>query len=695
MAHISLLFPPGSDPRSPYLALPCLAAYLRQSGVAVSMHDLDIGGVRALAGPFLTRSIRALQSCRRSARRDAEFARLLGISEALPERAADALGVFDDPNRFFQPSELAAARDTLFDCLDVASASSPGRVHYSISPVRYDVDDVDPRKLTDLLRVTRNDRANLFAAYWEETLFPALAREDPVAIGITITNRQQIIPGLTLARRLRERGYFTVLGGALLTKFIDRLRCLPKFFDVFADAVVAYEGETALAELIQSLESGRDFSRVPNLLYVRDGQVRANPTHVEDVDALPCPDFDGLPLQSYLTPTPVLPLYLGKGCYFNRCKFCDIPYINHISPKAYRLRSPDRVADDVNTVSRRFNCRHVELTDEALPPRTLAHLANVLGQRAVAPMNFVGYARLESGFSRALCQTLADAGVRKLFFGLESGSQETLDHMDKGIDLRVVPAILHNCREAGIHFHLFSIVGFPEETEALARETYQFFEDYRDVIDAPGNSFDIHSFGLELRTPYAAEAESLGITISPSELAKDFVVDLGEGWTNQRGLSHEDVERLVKEFGDRLKRLFHRYHGGPGHLWPAFEEFAVLYADHYRGRDFPYRTTLSDDDGLDGLFLRWNPAVWVDRRDDVCFVRSRYGAIGMSNASFELVCETLDKPVPQVLAVLSRDEAGASSPSVRPILEILNQWLTLGILQVTPRTVAAPTSMTA
>ena len=51
MLTVSLLFPTGTDPRSPYLALPSLAAALRGAGIGVNLHDLDIGGVHYLLEP--------------------------------------------------------------------------------------------------------------------------------------------------------------------------------------------------------------------------------------------------------------------------------------------------------------------------------------------------------------------------------------------------------------------------------------------------------------------------------------------------------------------------------------------------------------------------------------------------------------------------------------------------------------------
>ena len=60
---------------------------------------------------------------------------------------------------------------------------------------------------------------------------------------------------------------------------------------------------------------------------------------------------------------------------------------------------------------------------------------------------------------------------------MKSASQSMLDHMDKATRATAVPGILSDCKDAGIRFHLFSIIGFPEETESMARETYRFFLD--------------------------------------------------------------------------------------------------------------------------------------------------------------------------------------------------------------------------
>lgn len=684
---ITLIFPTGVDPRSPYLALPSLAAVLRREGLDTELLDLNIDGMLELlqpdnlakAGMRLRNKSESISSAARE-----RLQRLVGLSDLLPERVTEALAILHEPERFYDPNQFSAARETIFNCLDLVSLAAPSPVSYNISPICYDVEGIDIQSIADLVKVTADRDANLFADYWETDVFPRLKDRSPDLIGITITNRQQVIPGLTLARQLRQRGHFVIIGGTVYTKFAKQLVKVPAFFKYFADGVVVYEGETALLELTYQFQGHRDFSKVPNYLHLSGGKVRFSSTHIEDLTALPTPDFAGLPLHRYLTPGLVLPILFGKGCYFNRCKFCDIPYINHISRKPYRIRPPELVVVDLLELHRRFGCRHFEFTDETLAPKQLGKLAGALEPHRENGFCFVGYARLESAFTPQLCRKLARMGMKKLFFGLESGAQETLDHMQKAIQVSDVPTVLKNCRDTGISFHIFSIVGFPEESEESARKTYRFFEENAPIIDHPGNSFDIHPFGLELRTHYVEEAEKMGVEIAPDALTKEFVIGVGDRWMNTRGLTHKQVETLLNEFQLLLRQVYRRYHASLQYLWPAFEEFAILYADWYGSYEFPYRTSLPDHTDPKRYRLRWNPATLVERNGgDMLRVSSRHGQVDINTRTYDILGSRKFRSVQEMLT-----EFGAGSPDNSITKLLIRQWvdglIERGLLQFEP-----------
>ncbi len=661
---VALVFPPVVDPRAPHLGLPSLAAWLRAQGEQVHLFDLNVLGLRYLLQPrSLEESARTLRTRLGS---DIDLAspegRLAHYAPHLIGGIEAALATFGDRHRFFDAHALDSARELVTAGLALSAAARPG-IAYGIAPPRYDVDGIDPQRLADLIGASADPRCNLFAEHWEHALYPRLAALAPEVVGVSITNRQQIVPGLTLARALRERGHFTVIGGTVFTKFAAELRSLPAFFEHFADAVIAYEGETAMSALLQELRGARRFAEVPNLLYVERGEVRASATHVEDVNALPTPDFDGLDLGAYLAPYPVLPILTGKGCYFNRCKFCDIPFINHISRKAYRVRRVERIAADVETLAERFGCRHFVITDEALSPRLLVKLGEALAASRARRFAFTGYARLEAGFTPEVCSALREMGMKKLFFGLESADQATLDHMDKGTRAEVAPAVLRNCAEAGVHFHVFSIIGFPQESEASARNTLDFFLANREAIDAPGNSLDIHPFGLELRTDYFRERERFGVAVEPAALGKEFVIGIDRAdWRNAAGLGAEDVQRLLgEEFYPRLRDTYRRFHATADGIWPGFEEYAVLYSAYYEGRGFGFYTSVPAAlETGERLWLDWNPAVAVMQRDERVLLLQRRRFLLLARDTYEALRA---RSVADLGDLLASSFAEAGSPS--------------------------------
>src|SRR5687767_651166 len=250
--HVALLFPPATDPRSPHLAIPSLAASLRAAGVRTTVRDLDVEGLLATIEP--ARVAEAARTCERHLDRataDAERARLrtaLAHADYVVARIGDAPGALRDPTTFYQSHAYYDARERIVRALELVAAAA-GSVYYDINPARYDVAGRDPSRLADLAAVTGDPGTNLFEDYYQERVLPELECDRPDVVGISILNLQQVIPGLRLARLLKERGHFVVLGGTVYTKVVPRLLQRPAFFEVFCDGLVAYEGETALLAL--------------------------------------------------------------------------------------------------------------------------------------------------------------------------------------------------------------------------------------------------------------------------------------------------------------------------------------------------------------------------------------------------------------------------------------------------------------
>ena len=156
-----------------------------------------------------------------------------------------------------------------------------------------------------------NEKHNPYIEYFREHALPRLMESDPDLIGISLTFPSQAIPTLTLARMIKEwkpEVHITV-GGGLLAYVGEKLARRSEVWDVI-DTFVMLEGERPLLELCEVVEGKKELADVRNIIYRgEDGQVvKAVQETPLDIKGLPTPEFDGLPLDKYITPELVLPL---------------------------------------------------------------------------------------------------------------------------------------------------------------------------------------------------------------------------------------------------------------------------------------------------------------------------------------------------------------------------------------------------
>ena len=468
---LALVFPPLADATQPYASLPALAAFLRERGNhIVSVHDVNLGFSLALWTPerlkdaesrILERLHEIEAETSPSIALLEEHTALMTASLKTPlvrERIEEAVADLRRPETFCHLDRLDHAKRVLRDAAEVLGAESP--------LLRYRVTGLAPGRIAGL---TDTVHSNPFATYFAQVTVPQIQTERPDAVGISITYSSQIVPAVALARLLRQHMQHTaiVLGGQMASIWYGGLECWPEVFD-WCDYLIGYEGETALDALLTALEHGRSLDGIPNLARREGGVVRKGHFAAEDVNALPVPDYRGLPLNGYLAPEPVFLLNTSRGCYWSRCKFCSV------SPsmrRDFRQRPPKLVLRDIQTLQERHSARCISFGDDCVTPATLRALADALPGAGVSWQCEV---RFEPGLSRSLLEDLSRAGCRNLIFGLESYSERTLASMDKGIRPQHISRILEDCRGAGIAFNLQLFFGFPGETEAEARETLRF-----------------------------------------------------------------------------------------------------------------------------------------------------------------------------------------------------------------------------
>ena len=316
----------------------------------------------------------------------------------------------------------------------------------------------------------------------------------PDIVGFSAMYIDQLPFLLAQAKYLREnfgRGLTIVVGGAAMSALstVELLDMTP-----FVDAILTGEGEISFNALL----SGTPFAAIPGC-YFRDeaGAVRfsGRPLAPAQLDDLPFPAFDQLPIGEYFNPVPVLPIYGCRGCKWRRCRFCT----HNSSFGGHRVRSPEVVVREMVERRERFNCRHFYMVDQYVPPEYLDKLSDAIIARGL-DCRFQIMARTVAEYTPRLLHKAAAAGCSWISWGMESGSQRLLDLMNKGTRVESSLEVIKNSAAEGISNLLMMIFGAPGSDRAAMEENFTFLERAWGHIDAMTASafvlFDQTAFGL-------------------------------------------------------------------------------------------------------------------------------------------------------------------------------------------------------
>jgi len=549
----------------PHLALPTLTAYLRAHGIEVIQRDLNVEFFDAL----LTRE--SLEDSMARLREEAGRRILRLAPTALTEgaqlaaRVEDAKAIFRSP-AFFDGEASLPAFLTLAQSLELASLPFAPTV-LELTSYRPPVPADSSRSL---LSVVDDSRRNIFLDFFRRRVLPDIAREQPDIVGISIPTLDQMIAGMTLGHLIKDAGLpcHVTIGGPHVSMLREQLPKVPAMFRLF-DSAIVFDGEVALLRLAESLTGDRDLARVPNLIYNDHGVIRSTPVEAIAPPNL-LPDFDGLPLERYLVPTPVMPMLSAHGCYHGKCGFCNVGYGG---PAMFSQLDADFVVESMLALHAKYGTRHIFFADEAITPRNLKAMSARLAEMG-APLHWCGCVRFDKALSRELLEHMAQGGCRMLLFGLETAAERIIQRMMKGTQPAEMSRILRDAAAAGIWNHTFFFFGFPGETMAEAQETVNFVYAHQDAIHSasPG------AFVLERYSPVARAPKRFGVTIKPNpdrDLAIYFDYDVASGLD----------EPMADTLASRLIEVLPQKQFGQYYI---HDSYRLLYAGDLREKAQPF-----------------------------------------------------------------------------------------------------------
>jgi len=183
---------------------------------------------------------------------------------------------------------------------------------------------------------------------------------------------------------------------------------------------------------------------------------------------------------------PYISFYTGRGCK-SRCTFCLWPQT--VGGHRYRTRSVEDVVEEIKWAKGAFpQVKEFFFDDDTLTdnlPRIEA-LA-----RELSKLGIVWSCNAKANVPRKTLEILKDNGLRLFLVGYESGNQQILYNIKKGMRVDVARRFTKDCHELGIVIHGTFILGLPGETKETIQETLDFAKE-----------INPHTIQVSLAAPY-------------------------------------------------------------------------------------------------------------------------------------------------------------------------------------------------
>ena len=479
-----LIYPPLAKPCEPPAGIARLAGALRKHNIHCNVIDANIEAFSYLfklpltaADTWSRRAIRDLQS------------NIAAISS--PE-------IYSHPDRY---------RRALFDINKIVEMTGSPALHLTLA--NYQDLQLSPVKSCDLLQAAENFKQNIFYPYFSKRLDSFIKEQNPSFIGISINYLSQANCGMALCGFLKQQypQISIILGGGLITSWLQN----PEWNNPFkglSDYLVAGPGEKKLLKILGP----------------RNNTISKKPITTAEIGT---PDYSDMPINDYMAPGFILPFAASSGCYWNKCSFCpekaeENPYIWLPAKRAY---------DEMKSLILKHKPSLLHLLDNAVSPTIMKAIINKpLG------VDWYGFARISQDLTdENFCMQLRQSGCRMLKLGLESGDQDVLDSMQKGIKLPMVVKALKSLKKAGIATYVYLLFGTPSEDKNSAQSTLDFVIEHHDEI----TFLNLAIFNMPI---CSAEARNLAVNNfyeADLSLYTDFVHP--KGWSR----------KLIRQFLDQ------------------------------------------------------------------------------------------------------------------------------------------------
>jgi radical SAM superfamily enzyme YgiQ (UPF0313 family) len=313
------------------------------------------------------------------------------------------------------------------------------------------------------------------------------------------------------------------------------------------DVVARFEGEITLGELAEHFigRAGadaheRELSDITGIAYKQGDEIILTPARppVSDLDQFPFPARQLVALEEYRAPGIIL---TGRGCPFG-CIFCAA---GPLSGRRYRKHSVQRVLAEVRECVEVYGLRSLFLADDCFTADR-QRAAAICERMTELPtqVHWVCEGRVDTITLNLLAKMKA-AGCVGIQYGVESGSQAILDHINKRITVEQIQEAVRWAVELGMKAECSLQIGHPEDTPETIRQTLEFACKLRALSTFPGQVKTDFAITTPLPGTFLRDhAAELGIEILTNDWDRYTFI---EPVINTRHLKAEQLGRYVFE----------------------------------------------------------------------------------------------------------------------------------------------------
>ncbi len=247
------------------------------------------------------------------------------------------------------------------------------------------------------------------------------------------------------------------------------------------DAVCVGEGETPLLELCKALSVGEDISHIPSFWFKWKGKSFKNePVLIDNLDELPFPDYSGFDARLFYKPMQgrlyrMINIETTRGCPYD-CTYCSAPALRnffkrHNKGRYYRKLSMNRIIEQIYFQIEKYTPEFLYFSSETFLSMDDDEFSTFINEYSKILIPFWFQTRFET-ITEDRLQALKDVGMYWLSIGLEHGNEEFRKRIlkrrysnDKVLEGGKI------LKKLDIGASINNIIGFPDETEELIRDT--------------------------------------------------------------------------------------------------------------------------------------------------------------------------------------------------------------------------------